>query len=976
MPQPDRLGLKENPFQNSTDQRYFYADQSRAQIMESTEHLIEYSNNLQVIIGAPGMGKSHMLETLVNRVDNNWRIAKIKDTSQYDTLSLIQEILNSLAVMPDDDMELLETLETQLAEIIQLGFKPVLFIDNAQCLSVDSIRFLLQLSQQKQNDEPYINIVLFATTEITERLQVPELRDFRDVIHITTLDNLDKEGVSGYLRHKMAVAGFNRESPFTPRIVDSIYSNSGGVPEKINFFASKFLASSGKGDNYIERETNIPDPVDNLHSNGMASAQENDLMGGLTDDELKDHRTDRAEEQISRLAEKFEEIEQMGGQDDDTFFSNEEFNNKELNDEELFDREQVAEDFIDKQPTGQSEFYKMNSLGMPKFIIPIALIGIILVAFLVFNSAFNKSGQAGDGQTSNEKIELLPLELPAENSLTQENSLEPEKSAQPEVSLQNEQSTIVDGIDQTVKSISDTVPELELVEPGDSELKTVQAKSTEQTSTIVDSVTAGQTLTETVVQSEFPGESDNEIKTKPAAVKSPAPVLRTVEPEPVIGSASRQYITISGSHLETDVSLVVVWGEQSKEFSAKLTPEQWFYESKSKIKLHLATGIDSQQWQIYAKSADGQQSETRRFDVVKPYIADLTINSIVPNPVIGSDKRQTVAIMGRRFSRQTVIELKWDNNKKLFSSLRTPTQFEFVSEKQIKLFVTTGKKERQWHVSANNPPAVVSSSAVFAVVPESHQAKASASGQPPGSSNSLTENNIRNKSWLQQQADDNFTIQLFGSHNKQAIEQLIRKYSLKGDIARFETQRNGQTWFSMTYGNYASKQAANDAITALDSELSNPKPWVRSFASIKNKLKLQPATADKNISKKPVVSSSALSSPALSSPALSSPKLSSRYQPKNEAWIWTQNPADFTVQLLALSTESAVREFISKQNIQTEAVYFKILRNEKPLYVLLYGSYPDKNSALQAKEQLAAKIKLAQPWVRSFSEIHGMMSNR
>ncbi|HHA19468.1 MAG TPA: hypothetical protein ENK70_07170, partial [Methylophaga sp.] len=278
--------MKENPFNNNTSQQFFYADQSRAQIMESTEHLIEFSNNLQVIIGAQGVGKSHFLEALKTRKGNNWQVVIIQDVAKYDTLSLIQTIMNDFGAHPDGDVELLEVLENQLSEIIQLGSKPLLLIDDAQNLSTDSIRFLLQLSQQELNDEPYIHIVLFSTSIITDVLQSPEFKDYRDSVHIAILDNFDKEGVSGYLRHKLAVAGFNRESPFTPRIIDSIYNDSTGNPEKINFFAEKFLASSGKGENYISPSQFS---IENNEYPNSDSDNQLDIQNTISDDDsIKD----------------------------------------------------------------------------------------------------------------------------------------------------------------------------------------------------------------------------------------------------------------------------------------------------------------------------------------------------------------------------------------------------------------------------------------------------------------------------------------------------------------------------------------------------------------------------------------------------------------------------------------------------------------------------------------------------------------
>ena len=430
----------------------------------------------------------------------------------------------------------------------------------------------------------------------------------------------------------------------------------------------------------------------------------------------------------------------------------------------------------------------------------------------------------------------------------------------------------------------------------------------------------------------------------------PAPGLRRVEPGPVIGSNSRQYVTIVGNNLANDTILMVNWADNRKVFSAKQTPEQWQYINKNKIKLHLSTGIQTQQWQVSAKSANGTQSKSISFDVIRPFIAKMSIKGILPDPFVGSNKRQAVTIMGEGFSKQTVIELKWDKNKKYFSSRLTPSQFEFISAAQIKLFIATGTKQRKWRVLATNP-AGNTSAASFSVAKDAAEGVSEQRVQQNNTTAAITGKPLKNESWLKQQPDTNYTIQLFASHNKRAIDDLIKKYSLKGDILRFETRRDGKSWFTMTYGNYASKQDANTALASLDSALTNPAPWVRSMLSIKEKLQSDKITGN----------------------ALSKPKA---YKVKDEAWIWTQNPADYTVQIIALSSEKAIKDYIKQHKIQSESVYFKTIRNGKVLYVLLYGNYPDKQSAVQAGEKLAEKIIGIKPWVRNFSTVHGMMDGR
>ncbi len=963
MPQLDGLGLRGNPFKKNTDQRYFYADKNRAQIIESTEHLIEFSSNLQVIIGESGVGKSHLLEAVANRIDNNWRVAKFNHAETYDTLSLIQAILDAFGVKQTVPSEPMEVLETQLAEIAQLGFKPVLLIDNAHTLSIDSLRFLIQLSQQKQNEDPYINIVLFANEDITEALQSAELKDFRDIVHIATLERFDKEGVSGYLRHKMAVVGYDRELPFTTRIIDSIYNNSEGLPEKINFFADKFLASSGKADNYIElpaepqkKTTDGFDFEPSVHSEignslEMGSDYETDLNKQIdefitpqndeplnqeyNDNELQDDRSDRAAEQISRLAEKFEEIEQLGEQQEvDTLFVND--SSKERDD--VDDDELVEHDYLSETPTTQ---YDDSSSGLPKFIIPVAVVGLLIVAVIVINSVFDEQQQETTQQEGKEKIELLPLELPPQNTV--------EKNIPKTLPTDNGSSPA-----ETEAAIPhEMVLETAINSPANSAADTTEATEKESTQEAVSELEVIQTT-----ESAPPGEEqirEESVVEEISTVSVPSPAKLTgIEPEPVIGSRSAQYITVTGDHLEKEVTLVVRWDNNKKEFSEKQTPEQWQYINKNKIKLHLTTGIEARQWLVSAKNSSGVQSADVKFDVIRPFIAKMSIKTLSPNPFIGSDKRQTLTILGQGFSKQTTIELKWAKNKKQFSSRLTPSQFEFISSDEIRLFIATGLKERKWHVLAIGPQGNTSASSFNIVQSANNIAVISNSKQT-----------LKNEIWIKQQADTNYTIQLFGSHNKQAIDELIKKHSLKGDIIRFETQRDGKNWFTLTYGNYQSKQLANEAVAALAPALTSPTPWIRSMGSIKEILQTG-QLGSQSLDKTPEKNDSPLS--------LSSGRTHSG--PKDEAWIWTQNPADYTVQLIALSSETGIKDYIKRYKLQSESVYFKTIRDGKSLFVLLYGRYSDKSQAVQAGAKLALQAKDSKPWVRSFSAIHGMMNGR
>ncbi len=961
MPQLDRLGLKENPFNNNTSQQFFYADQSRAQIMESTEHLIDFSNNLQVIIGAQGVGKSHFLEALKTRKGNNWQVVKIQDVAKYDTLSLIQTIMNDFGAHPDGEVELLEVLENQLSEIIQLGSKPLLLIDNAQNLSTDSIRFLLQLSQQELNDEPYIHIVLFSTSIITDVLQSPEFKDYRDSVHIAILDNFDKEGVSGYLRHKLAVAGFNRESPFTPRIIDSIYNDSTGNPEKINFFAEKFLASSGKGENYIspaqfgienneypnsdsDNQLDIQNTIsddDSIKDKSIASNEtaneisSKENMNIFSDSNIDENNTDHIDEQLSRLTEQFDEIEKMAEQSNPGQSNSEQtsFFNQELIDEDDFsdikDKPDSSLENNHEQDTKYQAASRDRGLNFAKVIIPIATIVTILTAVFAINSIFNSS-ETQESVDTIEHVDLLPLELPPEGSFEIEEAVVETEKAKTEA----------DNTDtKTDPAALETLPKaedfeiVELAETVDIVETAVSVEINNDTNEVAEIITQAQEI---------------EVLEATEVIKIIKPEINTIEPSPIIGSTKRQSIIIKGQNFTEDMQLVLFFDNKDKVFSKQATPGQWQFVNNNSIKLHLTTGANEQQWSILAQTEDSVQSNRVNFKIVKPYskIKTTIIDRLSPNPMPGSDKRQALTILGQGFSADSVFELTWDNNKKQFSRHQTPSQFQYHSANKIQLFIATGKEKRKWGISLIDTKGTPQQSKSFNVTLD-----AIAKNQ---TSKTVTSSSINGEKWLLQQVDKQFTLQLFSSNDKNAIPSLVKKYSLSGNIAVFSTQRDNRTWYSMTYGKYNSKQEANTAISALDPKLSNPKPWIRDFSSIKKQIQEKNSQAA-NIPNKNIIA---------------------KNTHRDDAWIWTQNPADYTIQLISLSTKQAVIDFARNNKIENNSTQFTIKSSGKILHVLVYGVYSNKESAVKVKNQLAAKIKSVKPWVRSFSDIHELMSKQ
>lgn len=104
--------------------------------------------------------------------------------------------------------------------------------------------------------------------------------------------------------------------------------------------------------------------------------------------------------------------------------------------------------------------------------------------------------------------------------------------------------------------------------------------------------------------------------------------------------------------------------------------------------------------------------------------------------------------------------------------------------------------------------------------------------------------------------------------------------------------------------------------------------------------------------------------PAQTPPANDTPS------PHREDWLLTQPGDRFTLQLLGSRSESSLQSFIARHKLDVdEAAYYRGLHQGTAWYVLIYGSYPDKASALAARDKLPAPIRSGKPWPRSLESV-------
>ena len=90
--------------------------------------------------------------------------------------------------------------------------------------------------------------------------------------------------------------------------------------------------------------------------------------------------------------------------------------------------------------------------------------------------------------------------------------------------------------------------------------------------------------------------------------------------------------------------------------------------------------------------------------------------------------------------------------------------------------------------------------------------------------------------WILQQRATYYTFQLMGSWEHEEVSEFIDKYALTGEVAEFESLRNGRVWYALIYGVYDSKQAALEASNAWPAPLNTLPSWLRRYDSVQKQI--------------------------------------------------------------------------------------------------------------------------------------------
>ncbi|MFK7890158.1 MAG: SPOR domain-containing protein [Granulosicoccus sp.] len=269
------------------DAELFSDAKTAEQISELKQALIT-GDNLLLILGEPGSGKSTLLDQLDANSGLRIQCFPVQGSERFSTMNLFAGMLEAFKrEVPDTLKQTLDELIPCLQQLIAKNTLSAIVLDNADEVRDSELTQLLSgMLYVNSQDETLLRVALAATPEFENH--IPDLLPEGADLPYSSLfvEGLNPARAAAYLGHKLQVAGYEGEFPFSDRDIASLVMHSAGLPSELHALTADVLNEQhGRIEDSLPPELVAGQSTDFLQSRrgkmllgGLATAL---ILGGL-----------------------------------------------------------------------------------------------------------------------------------------------------------------------------------------------------------------------------------------------------------------------------------------------------------------------------------------------------------------------------------------------------------------------------------------------------------------------------------------------------------------------------------------------------------------------------------------------------------------------------------------------------------------------------------------------------------------------
>lgn len=259
------FGLRELPFNNTPDPRYFYATPDHEEALASLVYTVSELKGYVLLTGEVGAGKTLVSRMMLRHFGDRISSAVINNTNlgADDLLAAVCSEFDLNSPPAATRFELFRTLEDHLLAQFAANRPVVLVLDEGQNLPDEAFEQLRMIGNLEADDAKLLQMVILGQTELRNRFGAPGMRQLRQrIFRSFHLSALSPKVCADYIRHRLTVAragtsagrqgGEATDLPqvFDDEAIDVIYHHSEGLPRLINTLCDNAMLAAYAADRH------------------------------------------------------------------------------------------------------------------------------------------------------------------------------------------------------------------------------------------------------------------------------------------------------------------------------------------------------------------------------------------------------------------------------------------------------------------------------------------------------------------------------------------------------------------------------------------------------------------------------------------------------------------------------------------------------------------------------------------------------
>lgn len=235
----------EDPFDLRPEPRFLYMARSHLQVFSAMMSGVKEKKGIIVVTGEVGIGKTILIYALLKDFREEIKTAFIFNP-QLDFKNMLLTILHELGVplkeSEKDIRFLLIAFRKYLNQSYSRGEIVTVVIDEAQNSNVEVLESLCRLSDPDTPAAKSLQILLVGHPELGLMLNSEKLEAINRKVGVyAQIKPLTREEGSGYIKHRLQIAGRELSEVFTAGAVIKIWKYAKGIPRVMNLICDRAL---------------------------------------------------------------------------------------------------------------------------------------------------------------------------------------------------------------------------------------------------------------------------------------------------------------------------------------------------------------------------------------------------------------------------------------------------------------------------------------------------------------------------------------------------------------------------------------------------------------------------------------------------------------------------------------------------------------------------------------------------------------